>query len=1136
VLMAYIADFHIHSKYSRATARHLDLENLYIAAQMKGVTVLGTGDFTHPGWLSEIRSRLSSDDSGLLQLKPALAAKCNQAVPAACRRDVRFMLVTEISNIYKKNGKTRKNHNLVFLPDLTSVEKFNARLAKIGNVESDGRPILGLDAKHLLEIVLETCPTGFLVPAHIWTPWFSLFGSKSGFDAVQECFEDLADQIFAVETGLSSDPAMNWRVKDLDGRTLISNSDAHSPVKVGREANILETPLSFDAIKCALATGNAAEFLGTLEFFPEEGKYHLDGHRKCGVRMWPAESRRHNGLCPVCGRPMTLGVLNRVEALAQRTEGGKPEKTHPFYRLIPLHDVLAALLDVGPNTQKVGRAYHGLLEKLGPELHILHQCPLHALYQPDLPLFQEAVRRIRENRVQWRPGYDGEFGRVEIFSDAEKQRLLGQMQLFRIACSPPDQNAGKFVDSALSERKIPADQKRRPRNEPTGGIVAGLNPEQRRAVLHSAGPMLIVAGPGTGKTRTITHRIAYLIDAQKADPADILVLTFTRKAAEELVLRLKSLIKKSAVPLATTFHAFCVQVLTKLENNKPLHVIDQKEQESLVQDALMVVEAADFNNAAGRRGILEGIVRVKQELMEPGDVPFPAGGLGKTLFTDVFKAYERMLSIQGMCDYEDLIRRVVMHIESSRRLKTAYRKQFSYVFVDEYQDINYAQYRLIRALSPPHANLCAIGDPDQSIYGFRGSDVRYFHRFGKDYPDAARFCLSQNYRSTQTIVDAAAAVVKNHHKKGDAGRLRTQRKGPDTLDIIACRNEKSEAVAVGKRIESLVGGIGFHSIDFGKAENRRSGDEWGFGDIAVLVRTTRQVRIFMDVFRRAGIPFQAATTAPSLTDKGLLALLSYLKIVNDTGGFRDFEQIVAFSGVGIGRQTLVRLKKWAYLREYGLHEALRAVRRFPVKGLRREVQQKLNHFLDRMDDTKEKCSGKSLVEQIQIVKASHFINPASRSQADDGFQAALDVLTKKAAAGDNNPVSFFQEMGLRSDTDAYEEKAEKVVLMTMHAAKGLEFPIVFICGCEDGLIPFRHAQADPILTNLPEERRLFYVALTRAGHKLFLSFVNTRRVFGRCEKMQPSPFLKDIPQCLKTVEKQTGRLQNRHQQTQLSLF
>jgi len=397
--MKFIADFHIHSKYSRATAKNLDLENLYISAQLKGIHVIGTGDFTHPGWFDEIETKLIPAEEGLFKLREEIAASLDEHVPAACRGDVRFVLTTEISNIYKKDGKTRKNHNLVFIPDLTIAASFNKELEKIGNIHSDGRPILGLDAKHLLEIVLKTSEKNFLVPAHIWTPWFSLLGSKSGFDTIEECFEDLTPYIFAVETGLSSDPPMNWRIKFLDDLTLISNSDAHSPSKLGREANMFNTELSFKHIRQAMEEGDPSTFLGTLEFYPEEGKYHLDGHRKCNVRSWPRETIIHEGICPVCHKPMTLGVLYRVEELADREEGIQPQNRQAFQSIIPLREILSEILSVGPNTKKVSYHYDRLLGQLGPELDIINFLDVDQIKTVDLPYVSEAIPRARRNAV-----------------------------------------------------------------------------------------------------------------------------------------------------------------------------------------------------------------------------------------------------------------------------------------------------------------------------------------------------------------------------------------------------------------------------------------------------------------------------------------------------------------------------------------------------------------------------------------------------------------------------------------------------------------------------------------------------------------------------------------------------------------
>ena len=428
--MKFYTDLHVHSKFSRATSKKLDLENLYISSQLKGIQVVGTGDFTHPGWFSEIKEKLVPIGNGLFKLKADLSKRCDEQVPRACRGTVQFILSCEISNIYKKKGKTRKNHNLVYLPDIELVEKFNAKLNRIGNIKSDGRPILGLDARNLLEILLDTSEDGYLIPAHIWTPWFSLLGSKSGFNSLDECFEDLTPHVFAVETGLSSDPAMNWRVSGLDNLTLVSNSDAHSPDKLGREANLFDTEISYKAIRSALKEGDPKQLLGTIEFYPEEGKYHLDGHRKCQVRSWPKKTKRNQGICPVCGKEVTLGVLYRVEELADRPEGIRPKKTGLFYHVIPLKEILSEILEVGSGSKKVKSNYDKLLNKLGTEFDILQNLSLKTIESAGIPLLGEAVKRMRKNEVKILPGYDGEFGKINFFKNSERLQLLGQKNTY----------------------------------------------------------------------------------------------------------------------------------------------------------------------------------------------------------------------------------------------------------------------------------------------------------------------------------------------------------------------------------------------------------------------------------------------------------------------------------------------------------------------------------------------------------------------------------------------------------------------------------------------------------------------------------------------------------------------------------
>lgn len=408
--MNYTADLHIHSYLSRACSPALKPEILYKWAQLKGISVLATGDFTHPRWIAELQEKLIPAEEGLYQLKPELARKMDQEVPSSCKAPVRFVLGVEISSIYKKNDRVRKIHNLVFAPSLDVAAKINAALEKIGNIHSDGRPILGLDSKKLLEILLQISAQAYLIPAHAWTPHFAVFGSESGFDSLDECFGDLTSHIFAIETGLSSDPPMNWRLSQLDQVALISNSDAHSPEKLAREANVLKGDLSYPGLFKAIKEKS----LKTIEFFPEEGKYHVDGHRNCEVRMAPVETIRRKGLCPKCGKPVTVGVLHRVEKLADRPEGYKPKKAPPFESLVPLKEVLAETLEVGVGGKQVDRDYHKLLSLFGNELFILRELDLSRLEEAGFPLLKLALERMRKGDIRIEPGYDGEYGIVSL--------------------------------------------------------------------------------------------------------------------------------------------------------------------------------------------------------------------------------------------------------------------------------------------------------------------------------------------------------------------------------------------------------------------------------------------------------------------------------------------------------------------------------------------------------------------------------------------------------------------------------------------------------------------------------------------------------------------------------------------------
>jgi len=409
--MRFLADLHIHSSFSIATAKNITPELLEYYACLKGIYLLGTGDCIHPGWAQMLKERLEPAENGFFKVKKEYSLK--NELPVNLQREVRFILTTEISSIYKKNNKTRKVHSLLFFPGFKESEMLARKLEEIGNIRSDGRPILGLDARKLLIMAKQISNDIEYIPAHIWTPHFSVLGSKSGFDSLIECFEDDICDIYALETGLSSDPEMNWSLSMLDSYTLISNSDAHSPEKIAREANIFDIDFpDYNSIIQAIRTKNGIK--GTVEFYPEQGKYHLDGHRKCGVRLTPKETEKLNGICPVCGKKLTIGVNNRVFQLSDRKNGEKPSDVLPFYSSVPLKDLLSLLYKCGPATKKVNKIYDSLIFGLGPEYEILLDHNIDEISTFDKEL-SRGINNMRRGKVLKEAGFDGEFGKIYVF-------------------------------------------------------------------------------------------------------------------------------------------------------------------------------------------------------------------------------------------------------------------------------------------------------------------------------------------------------------------------------------------------------------------------------------------------------------------------------------------------------------------------------------------------------------------------------------------------------------------------------------------------------------------------------------------------------------------------------------------------
>src|SRR6266545_4069126 len=756
--MPFYADLHIHSKYSRACSRDCDLEHLAWWARRKGVTVVGSGDFTHPAWFEHLREKL---DRGV-----------ERTLPVSCRGLVRFMLSVEISTIYKRAERTRKVHHLVYVPDLEAAERFNRRLGRIGNIASDGRPILGLDSRDLLEITLESGPGSYLVPAHAWTPWFAVLGSKSGFDAVDDCYLDLADHIFALETGLSSDPAMNWRVSSLDRFRLVSNSDAHSPPMLGREACVFSSEMDYFSMRRALETGEG--YGGTVEFFPEEGKYHLDGHRKCDVCMEPTETRRRQGRCPVCGKPLTVGVLHRVEELADRPEGARLEGAAGFRNLIQLPEIVGETLRVGPKSKAVAAQIDALTERLGPELGILTTAPLDEVARVGSSLLAEALGRLREGRVLREAGYDGEYGVIRLFERGELERPASTAVLFepppQVAATPKARRAWPAAEDASAVPAPPPAPAPTPETPTTGqgGSLpppAALEPQpgqaeggasrgERSSPLDHLDPDQRAAAAGTGKTRALTHRIAHLVAERGVPPGRCLAITFTRRAAEELRQRLGALLGERAGGVTVaTFHSLGLAIVREqraaLGLGPGVRVADEVERLGILR------EVSGASEAQARRLAAE-ISRRKRvrAARDPGAAPAPTAEVD-----DLLDHYDKALRERDLVDFDDLIALPVTLLGGDHELAARYRDRWGWISVDEYQDVDELQYRLLRLLTTPDGNLCAIGDPDQAIYGFRGADVGFFLRFRQDFPGAATAQLTRNYRSSAAIVDGAVQAI-----------------------------------------------------------------------------------------------------------------------------------------------------------------------------------------------------------------------------------------------------------------------------------------------------------------------------------------------------------------------------------------
>ena len=860
------------------------------------------------------------------------------------------------------------------------------------------------------------------MPAHIWTPWFAALGSQSGFDSIVDCYGDLADRIFAVETGLSSDPPMNWRVSFLDRYRLTSNSDAHSPGKLGREATTFDCELDYFAIKHALETGHG--YAGTVEFFPDEGKYHLDGHRKCEVRLSPKETLAHAGRCPVCGQPLTIGVEHRIEALADRSEAETvpPLSAGTVSNLVPLPEILAELTASGPASRAVERSYDQAIAKLGCELSILQSVPIEDIARAGSPLLAEAITRLRAGRVICDAGYDGEYGVIRLFEENEIKRLTAGSLLFdapiarRKAAEPEKPNAASRAAVDDGET-APA----RPRlrlvhgqgSEPASGILAALDEDQRAAAEAVDGPLLILAGPGAGKTRVLTYRIAHLVAERGAAAENCLAITFTRRAAAEMRERLARLLPAGTEVPVHTFHSLGLTILREHASaaglDRGFRIAGEAERIALLAQTL------DLTAHKAERW-LRAISKEKRTQSWAGIDAAEATA-----------AYGRALALRNWIDFDDLVSLSVRAMVADPGVAARYRSRFRFISVDEFQDVDEQQYRLLTLLAPADGNVCVIGDPNQAIYGFRGADASCFDRFRQDHPAVRVARLGRNYRSSGTIVTAAAQVIAARRSEPVAEMVRDML---ERIVIHAAPTERAEAEFVVETIEQIIGGHSFFSLDSGRA-NAALATHVSFADFAVLYRTEAQSAALCEALDRSGIPWQKSSHAPLTDEPAVRALLQEL-------------------GAGSDATTLP--------------DALRA-------------------------------AAERLAERGDSVDGA-------------GIAMAFPRLAALAERCGNDRARLADAAALTTDAEFRDPRADRVSLLTLHAAKGLEFEVVFIAGLEDGLLPLHWNEPDE--GAMAEERRLFYVGMTRAKDRLILSRARQRHWRGRLQMLEPSPFLRDI--------------------------
>lgn len=1119
--MKFYADLHIHSHYSRATSKDLDVEHLSLWAQKKGIHLIGTGDFVHPAWLQELEEKLEPSYEGFFKLKSSSQGAIVKELPLSCQHEVHFILTVEISSIYKKQGRVRKVHNLVVVPSWKAAHLLQTRLEKIGNIRSDGRPILGLDSRDLLEIVLESDPRSFLIPAHIWTPWFSALGAYGGFDSIESCFGDLTPHIFAVETGLSSDPPMNWRLSQLDPYLMVSHSDAHSPSKLGREATIYDTDFSYEGVYQALRKDSrSGGVIGTLEFFPEEGKYHWDGHRKCQIFWSPQQTQHFQGRCPTCKSPVTVGVLSRVEALADRPLGAKAPRARPYYPLIPLPEILAEVWQVGASSKKVQQEYESLLAQLGNEFFLLFEADLEDIRRSGGSVLAEAIRRMRAGKVKISAGYDGEYGKIQLFGEGERSRFRSQVEnsLFKEGEAEEvlslSSSSLSFIEKLVeplpssSQGSLePKDTLALSQREDTLESLTGLNFTQQQAVTHEGSHLLICAGPGTGKTHTLIQRMIFRLK-KIPPPQKILALTFTHKAAQEMRERLPHPRFASRVFLGT-FHQFCLQVLQEegkaLKLPSPFSLAGETEQEILAEIAW---PEASFRE---RCKLLEELRQLKNQWWTLESLP-PA-----------LKIFQETQGDYGFLDCDDLLQKTIQLLLEFPSVREKLQQRYREIFVDEYQDINALQQKLLELLSSSSHFLTVIGDPQQAIYGFRGSDIRFFLEFPQIFAPAKQLFLTENYRNPSLLLQMSQSLLK---PSASPPLVAKSSLGGEASLFIA-PTARAEAEYVAQEIEKKVGGLSFFSYD----SQQVTPDEkrlYSFGEIAVFYRLHTQGLALEEAFQQKGIPYQLAGNKqiPSslvtflnllrwLCSERLLIPQVFSLLQSYCSGWNPIEERLL--------QDFWKVKKKKTISLFDLltlsHDA---------PSLSSEGKSALLTFALQLRDQSSLLKTLPFPEWFFSFVQKSGIRPLEGIREKEGWGILEEAVRESQQMED-----LLDHFLLQQVSEPAFRRGEKVSLMTLHTSKGLEFPLVFITGCEKQLLPL---QIGAYSSSEEEERRLFYVGMTRTQGELFLSYAQQRFLLGQALEEGPSPFLQELQERFPFLSVQKFRKKGKRKDAQLFLF